>query len=58
MNIKEILLSDDVVSSITNNMDYLLNVIPELKFMIGFEQPLFRSDYPKNLSSDHFGKYR
>lgn len=37
MNIKEILLSENVVSSINNNLDYLLNIIPEIRFMIGFE---------------------
>lgn len=37
MNLEEILLSEDIVSSINNNLDYLLNVIPEIKYMIGFE---------------------
>ena len=37
MNLKEILLSEDVVSSVTNNLDYLLNIMPEIKSMIGFE---------------------
>lgn len=37
MNLKSILLSDDVVQSINDNMDYLLKIIPELKFMIGFD---------------------
>ena len=36
MNLKDILLSDDVVSSINNNLDYLLNIIPEIKPMMGF----------------------
>ena len=34
--LKEILLSDDVVEAINNNIDYLLDVIPEIKPMIGF----------------------
>ena len=33
----EILLSDDVVESINNNIDYLLDLIPELKKSIGFD---------------------
>lgn len=37
MTLEEILLSDDVVSSINNNLDYLLSIIPEIKPMIGFE---------------------
>lgn len=36
MNLQEILLSDDVCETINNNMDYLLKLIPEIKFMIGF----------------------
>ena len=32
----EILLTDDVVKSINDNLDYLLALIPEIKFMIGF----------------------
>ena len=38
MSLKEILLSDDVVESINKNMDYLLQIIPEIKSSIGFEQ--------------------
>lgn len=38
MNLQEILLSDDVVESINKNMDYLLQIIPEIKYSIGFEQ--------------------
>lgn len=37
MSLQEILLSDDIVESINNNMDYLLFVIPEIKNMIDFE---------------------
>ena len=36
MSLYDILLSDDVVSSIQENMDYLLKIIPEIKYMIGF----------------------
>lgn len=35
--IKKILMSDDVVQSINNNIDVLLKIIPELKYMIGFQ---------------------
>ena len=38
MNLKEILLSEDVVKSINENIDYLEEIIPEIKFMYGFEQ--------------------
>ena len=37
MYLKEILSEDDVVTSINNNMDYLLYVIPEINNMIGFD---------------------
>lgn len=37
MNLQAILLSNDVVKSINNNLDYLLQIIPEIKSMIGFE---------------------
>ena len=37
MDLQEILLQDDVVESINKNMDYLLQIIPEVKNMIGFE---------------------
>jgi tRNA nucleotidyltransferase (CCA-adding enzyme) len=37
MSLQEILLSDDVVKTIDENMDYLLSAIPEIKNMIGFE---------------------
>ena len=36
MNLKEILTNDDVVSSIKNNLDYILDIIPEIKYMINF----------------------
>ncbi len=35
--IYNILMSDDVLKSINDNLDYLFSVIPELKFMVGFE---------------------
>lgn len=38
MSLNEILLSDDVVGSINDNMDYLLQIIPEIKSSIGFSQ--------------------
>ena len=38
MSLQEILLSDDVVQSINKNMDYLLQIIPEIKSSIGFSQ--------------------
>ena len=37
MKLNEILLSEDVVKSINDNIDYLLEIIPEIKKMIGFE---------------------
>ena len=33
----DILLAEDVVLAIKNNMDYLLDIIPELKYMMGFD---------------------
>lgn len=38
MSLQEILLSDDVVKSINDNIEYLLTIIPEIKNMIGFDQ--------------------
>ena len=38
MVLKEILLSDDVKLSVNQNLDYLVEIIPELKCMFGFEQ--------------------
>ena len=35
--IYSILMDDDIIRSINNNLDILLNLIPELKDMIGFE---------------------
>lgn len=35
--LEDILLNDDIVSSINNNLDKLLLLIPEIKDMIGFE---------------------
>jgi len=37
MNLFDILMDENIVSSITNNLDYLLDVIPELQYMIDFE---------------------
>lgn len=37
MSLYDILNSNDVVKSINNNLDYLLQIIPEIKSMIGFE---------------------
>ena len=37
MNLQTILLSDNVDKSIKDNLDYLLEIIPEIKSMIGFE---------------------
>ena len=36
--LKDILLYDDVVLSINNNIDLLFSLIPELKYMVGFDQ--------------------
>ena len=38
MDLKEILLSDDVVKSINDNLDYLIKIIPEIRFMFNFDQ--------------------
>ena len=38
MSLQEILLTDDIHKSINDNMDDLLLTIPEIKYMIGFEQ--------------------
>lgn len=37
INLITILTADDIVLSINNNLNYLLCLIPELKYMIGFE---------------------
>lgn len=37
MDLFTILMDEEVVTSINDNLDYLLNVIPEIKYMIGFE---------------------
>lgn len=37
MNLQKILLSDNIVESINENLDYLLQIIPEIRNMIGFE---------------------
>lgn len=36
--LKNILLYDDVVLSINSNIDLLFSLIPELKYMVGFDQ--------------------
>jgi len=38
MSLMEILSSDNIVESINSNMDYLLSIIPDLKYLIGFDQ--------------------
>ena len=37
MMLYDILLAEDVVLAIKNNTDYLLDIIPELKYMMGFD---------------------
>lgn len=37
MDFHTLLLADDVKTSINDNMDYLLDMIPEIRFMIGFK---------------------
>ena len=37
MDLKDILLSDNIVNSINENLDYLLQIIPEIKDIIGFK---------------------
>ena len=37
MTLYEILTANDILSSIENNLDYLLEIIPEIRYMIGFE---------------------
>ena len=37
MDLQSILLSENIVESINNNLDYLLQIIPEIQNMIGFE---------------------
>ena len=36
MDLETILLSDNIVDTINDNIDYLLDEIPEIKYMIGF----------------------
>ena len=36
MDLEKILLSDNIVETINDNIDYLLDEIPEIKYMIGF----------------------
>lgn len=37
MDLRELLLADNVVDEIKNNLDDLLYIIPEIQYMIGFE---------------------
>lgn len=37
MSIEEILKSENVTDAIKNNIDYILDFIPEIRFMIGFD---------------------
>lgn len=37
MNLYSILMSDDVILEINNNLEYILNIIPEIKPMIWFD---------------------
>ena len=37
MNLYKILTDEDIVSSINNNLDYLIKLIPEIKHMIDFK---------------------
>lgn len=38
VNLREILLSDDIIESLESNLDIILDYIPEVRFMIGFDQ--------------------
>ena len=48
MNLQSILLSDDIVKSINDNINDLLFVIPEIKYMIGFKHnhPYHQNNHP------------
>ena len=37
MNLYSILMSDDVILEINNDLEYILNIISEIKPMIGFD---------------------
>lgn len=37
MILYDILMSDDVISEVNNNLDYILKIIPEINYMIGFD---------------------
>ena len=37
MDLQKILLSDNIVQSINHNLEYLLQIIPELNYIIGFD---------------------
>ena len=62
MSLYEILTSEDVVFSIKENLDYILEIIPEIRYMIGFEhkQPHHHLDvwehtlYTLSLSENDF----
>ena len=36
MKLYDILTSDDIIENINDNLDYLLEIIPEIKYMMGF----------------------
>ena len=42
MNLYNILMSDDVILEINNNLEYILNIIPEIKLMIETSKSSFR----------------
>lgn len=37
MNLYDILMSDDVILEVNKNLDYILKIIPEINYMIGFD---------------------
>ena len=42
MNLYNILMSDDVILEINNDLEYILNIIPEIKLMIETSTSSFR----------------
>ena len=40
MSLKDILSGENVVANINENMDKILSYIPEISFLIGFDQTL------------------
>jgi hypothetical protein len=42
MNLYNILMSDDVILEINNDLEYILNIIPEIKPMIETSTSSFR----------------